>query len=80
MRTTIRLDLHLLRQLKQLALESHTTVTSLIEDAVRGLIARRRAIQAARPSVHLPTFGGQGLQPGVDLDDTASLLDKMDGR
>jgi hypothetical protein len=32
---------------------------------------------AARP---LPTFAGQGLQPGVDLDDTASLLDLMDAR
>jgi hypothetical protein len=28
--------------------------------------------------VPLPTFGGQGLQPGVDLDDTATLLDLMD--
>ena len=26
----------------------------------------------------LPTFAGQGLQPGVDLDDTAALLDLMD--
>jgi hypothetical protein len=28
----------------------------------------------------LPTFRGRGLQPGVDLDDTASLLDLMDRR
>lgn len=26
----------------------------------------------------LPTFAGEGLQSGVDLDDTASLLDLMD--
>ena len=26
----------------------------------------------------LPTFRGAGLQPGVDLDDTAALLDGMD--
>jgi len=26
----------------------------------------------------LPTVAGQGLQPGVDLDDTAGLLDLMD--
>jgi hypothetical protein len=29
--------------------------------------------------VALPTFGGNGLQPGVDLDDTAGLLDIMNG-
>jgi hypothetical protein len=28
----------------------------------------------------LPTFGGRGLQPGVDLDDTSALLDRMEGR
>lgn len=27
----------------------------------------------------LPTFGGHGLRPGVDLDDSANLLDLMDG-
>jgi hypothetical protein len=27
----------------------------------------------------LPRFQGQGLQPGVDLDDSASLLDLMQG-
>ncbi len=26
----------------------------------------------------LPTFAGKGLQPGVDLDDAAGLLDFMD--
>jgi len=31
-----------------------------------------------REPVSLPTFRGDGLQPGVDLDDTASLLDVMD--
>lgn len=28
--------------------------------------------------VQLPTFGGQGLLPGVDLDDSASLLELME--
>jgi hypothetical protein len=28
----------------------------------------------------LPTFRGRGLQPGVDLDDTPALLDRMEGR
>jgi len=27
----------------------------------------------------LPTFSGNGLHPGVDLDDSAALLDLMEG-
>jgi hypothetical protein len=32
-----------------------------------------------RSSVRLTTFRGSGLQPGVDLDDSAALQDLMDG-
>jgi hypothetical protein len=28
----------------------------------------------------VPTFSDEGLHPGVDLDDTAALLDLMEGR
>lgn len=28
----------------------------------------------------LPTFPGRGLQPGVALDDSSTLLDRMEGR
>ena len=31
------------------------------------------------PSVKLPTSGGGGVQPGVNLDDSSSLLDLMEG-
>jgi hypothetical protein len=33
---------------------------------------------SAPPRVPLPTFAGQGLQPGVSLDDSAALRDLMD--
>ena len=29
--------------------------------------------------IALPTFSGNGLLPGVDLDDTAALIELMDG-
>ena len=77
MRTTIRMDDRLLRQAKEHAARTGTTLTSLIEDAVRELLARRKAHRVREP-VCLPTFDGQGLQSGVDLDDTASLIDLMD--
>lgn len=77
MRTTIRMDDALLRQAKEYAARTGTTLTRVIEDAVRELLARRTT-RRVRDPVHLPTFDGQGLQPGVDLDDTAELIDLMD--
>ena len=79
MRTTIRLENHLIKQLKQLAHETHRTMTSIIEDAVREVIASRKK-RPLKKVVDLPTSHGQGLQPGVDLDHNAGLLDLMEGR
>ena len=79
MRTTIRLDVNLFRQLKQLAVETHRTLTAVIEDAVREVLARRKK-KTARAPVRLPTFGGRGLQPGIDLNDAAGLLERMEER
>ncbi len=79
MRTTIRMDDDLLRQAKEHAARTGTTLTRVIEDAVRQLLARRRMNQVREP-VRLPTFCGEGLQPGVDLDDTAALVELMDER
>jgi len=78
MRTTVRLDDDLLRQAKALAARTGRTLTAVIEDGLREALARNRRRQE-RPRVALPTFKGKGLQPGVDLDDTAGLLDIMDG-
>jgi Arc/MetJ family transcription regulator len=77
MRTTIRLDDDLLARAKRAAVERGTTLTALIEDALRRALAP--AAPPPRRRLSLPTFRGDGLQPGVDLDDTAALLDVMDG-
>ena len=77
MRTTVRLDDDLLREAKERAALSGRTLTSIIEEALRIFLSRpRRSAGAKRPA--LPTFKGRGLQPGVDLDNTAALLDLMD--
>ena len=78
MRTTIRLNDDLLREAKAYAAATDRTLTRLIEDALREALTRRKQ-QAERPRVELPTSGEGGLQPGVDLDDSASLWDLMDG-
>ena len=77
MRTTIRLDDQLLKEAKELAAGTGRTLTAVIEEALRESFARRK--QAKRqPRVKLKTFKGDGLQPGVDLNKSAALLDLMD--
>ena len=79
MRTTVRLDPHLLAEAKKLAASSHRTLTAVIEDALREVVSRRRR-RPGRRQTKLTIVGGRGVTPGIDIDDTASLLDAMDDR
>jgi hypothetical protein len=79
MRTTIRLDDQLLDEAKRLALESGRTLTAVVEDALREVVARRKEAPKA-DKTRLITDGGKGLRPGVCLDNNADLLDIMEGR
>jgi hypothetical protein len=78
MRTTIRLDDRVLVEAKKLAAEKGTTLAAVIEESLRQTLARRKS-PSRRRRFRFPVFDGGGLQPGVDLDDTAALLDRMDG-
>jgi hypothetical protein len=79
MRTTININERLLRNAKLRAAETHRTLTSVIEDALRlALEAKHAPVPNRRVSV--PVSGAGGLLPGVDLDDNASVLDRMEGR
>lgn len=75
MRTTIRLDEALAAEVKQLAARTGRTFSAVVEDALRESLRRRAA---PREPVRLTTFEGDGLQPGVDLEDSASLHDLLD--
>ncbi len=74
MRTTVRLDDGLLKEAKKRAAESNETLTSVIENALRAAFARRRYTRRRSP-VRLPVVRGGRVRPGVDLDNTAALLD-----
>jgi hypothetical protein len=76
MRTTIRLDDDLLAEAKQRAARGGLTLTAVIEEALRESFSRRER-REQRP-VKLPSWGKGGVLPGVDLDDSASLLDLME--
>lgn len=73
MRTTIQMDPHLLKAAKKYAAEHRRTLTSVIEDAIREVLARS---QAGRPKIELPISRvGGGVRPGIDLVKTSELLD-----
>jgi len=78
MRTTINLPDELIQRAKKAALEADTTLTEIIENALRESLARRSQ-KKPRGEFKLTTSGQGGLQPGVNLDDTSALLDLMDG-
>ena len=77
MRTTVRLDESLLTEAKKHAAETGRTLTALLEDALRETLARR-STPAKRKRIRLKTVKGDGVRPGVHLDDTAALFDLME--
>lgn len=78
MRTTVRMDDELLRRAKAIAAQRDTTLTAILEHALRDWLDRQRRAPR-RPRVDLPVSrAGGGLLPGVSLDDSADLLDRME--
>lgn len=77
MRTTIRIDDQLLALAKKHAARQGKTLAAVIEDALRAALARGEAAESLS-LVRLTTVGGKGPRPGVDLDSTADLLDRME--
>ena len=76
-RTIIALDENLHRRAKAFAARQGTTLAALVEEALR--LRLSRPALARRAAVPLPTFKGDGLQPGVTLDDMGTVYDRMDG-
>ena len=79
MRTTLDLDDDVLGQAKRVAQEKGMTLTSFIEDALRERLARRNDAGGRPKPFKLLVQKGQGIRPGVDLDNSEKLRDIMDG-
>lgn len=77
MRTTVRLSEELLRKAKKKAAEKGRTLTSLIEEGLKVVLADAHRAPA-RANAKLPVskaFGGT--LPGVDLNRSGDLDDRM---
>lgn len=72
MKTTIDIADALLNQARDTAAREGTTVRALVEEGLREVLARHRK-RRARFELRDASFGGDGLQPGVDVSDWASI-------
>jgi len=80
MRTTVRLDDALLEQAQREARRRGQTLTSLLAEGLR-LVLARGTPAPAHTRITLPICrAGGGTLPGVDLDDSAALLDIVEER
>ena len=70
------MDDDLLEAAKAAAAGTGQTLTRFIEDSVRRQLAIQQDIEHSVPG-SLPVFHGDGLRPGVDLDNNATLLELM---
>jgi hypothetical protein len=77
MRTTITLDERLLAQLKRRAAEQGTSVSKLVEQAVRMLVRTPR-MPAESPTFELVTFGAGGRFSRLNIDKTSALIEADD--
>jgi predicted transcriptional regulator len=76
MRTTLNLEDDLMRRVKQRARETGSTITEIVENALRAAVAGK-APAAIRFSLRWTPVSGRTL-PGIDLADRDSLNEAMD--
>ena len=74
-RTTVRLPNELVRRAKRKAAEDGSTLTALIEEGLRRVL--KEPAQPKRPPPPVSKARG-GLMPGIDLDDSAALIEMDD--
>ena len=70
---------HLGELIEEAAAGQEVVITSAGGPTVRLLVIPLNEQKGpSRPRVSLPTFRGQGLRPGVNLDDSVALLEVME--
>ena len=79
MRTTISINDNLLKEAKKLSLARNCSLGDVVDEALRlSLSAQKKANSINDSARPLITFNGSGILPGVELNNSASLLEVMD--
>ena len=77
MRTTIRMNDNLLQQAKIEAARRHISLTAFIEEAVEQKLHAGGEAETVS-DFEIIIYGSGGANSGINLNDSASLLDKME--
>jgi hypothetical protein len=77
-RTTVRLPKDLLVRAKRKAAAEGRTLTALIEDGLRHVVAEDRKSAKAKRSLPPVSTATGGLRPGVDLTSISALFEEDD--
>lgn len=78
MRTTLTLDDDVAAKLRAEARRSRRAFRDVVNDAIRRGLASRQVMRAAPPFRIEPRDVGR-LRPGLDLDNVAALLERVEG-
>ena len=73
-KTTVMMDVDILKQAKRTALERGVSLSKFFEDQIRKAVGKGPLEK--RKWVDLPTHGSGGLKPGIDLEDR-DLIDAI---
>jgi hypothetical protein len=77
-RTTVRLPKELLNRAKRKAAAEGRTLTSLIEDGLRWVLAENRKAATQKRVMPRVSKATGGLVPGVELDNSSALTEMDD--
>lgn len=77
MRTTVTIDDQLLASAKRLALAGNRSLGSVLEDALREMLARHERQRHAPTTLELPAYGRPGKPPLVDILDKEALAEAL---
>jgi hypothetical protein len=78
MKIAVYLTKDLIQDAERAATRQSITLSAFVRDAIRLALDRRRRARSGR-KFKITTYGEGGVHAGVNLDDTSSLLDIMDG-
>ena len=79
MRTTLSINDNLLKEAKKLSIERNCSLGEIVDDALRLSLAAQKKASSAQVSIQsFKTFKGTGVQSGIELSNSASLLDAME--
>lgn len=79
MRTSVHIPDDLLRRAKKKALAEGRTLTSLIEEGLRSVLAAGNNRPSSKPREPLPISSvSDGVLPGIDLTRSAEIQDVLD--